>query len=232
MEPGQAIGKDRFLLVTSKTKYKEIYTIQVLKEGFERFYSENGHYPSALEIDACPYLCSSRQIQRKFGGLIKLRKLFELEDLSYAKGEHRKRTWAKADGLSLISEKDVSDFLKNRYGEICVHEEKKYGDGRNRVDFYIYAKEDFAVEVFNTYTRHGIIGNINSKLRKYNDFTYKLFFVVTGGDFKQSGIDKMITRKKKLVLKPNMRCVCLNEFKRECLENHEPLDISIKYKLV
>jgi len=24
-----------------------------------------------------------------------------------------------------------------------VHEEKRYGDGRNRVDFFVYAKENF-----------------------------------------------------------------------------------------
>jgi len=71
------------------------YTLQVLKEGFERFRREQGHYPSALEIDSCPYLCTSRLIQFKFGGLLKLRELLNIDDANYALGEHRqtKEIW-------------------------------------------------------------------------------------------------------------------------------------------
>ncbi|MGD0855520.1 MAG: hypothetical protein ABSA18_06910 [Dehalococcoidia bacterium] len=69
-----------------KTKYQEIWTWSVLKEGFERFFTENGHYPSALEIDSCPYLCTSRQIQRKFGGLPKLKMSFGIQESNYSVG--------------------------------------------------------------------------------------------------------------------------------------------------
>jgi len=207
------------------------YTLQVLKDGFERFLSENGHYPSALEIDSCPYLCTSRHIQFKFGGLLKLRQLLDINDSNYALGEHRKRIWADAGRVSLDSEKEISNFLIDRYGEICVHEEKKYGTGRSRVDFFIYAKETFAVEVFNTYTIHGITGNLTSKLKKYSDFPHKLFFVVTGGDFRQEDIDRILARRKKRVLGINMECFCVKSFQEYCLNNIKPLEVYLKLGL-
>ena len=212
----------------ARKKRQPIWTIPLLKAGFERFAEENGHYPSALEVDSCPYLCTSRLIQLKFGGLLEARQTLGLKDISFAVGEHKK-SWFEAGSLSLISEKDIGKLLIKRYGEICVHEERKYGEGRNRVDFFVYAQENFAVEVFNTYTIHGVVGNLNSKLRKYCDFPRKIFFVITGADFKQSQIDKIISRKKKLLLTQNMKCVCMNEFERECINRIEPLDaINIK----
>jgi hypothetical protein len=200
-----------------------IWTISLLKAGFEKFFQENGHYPSALEIDSCPYLCTSRLIQLKFSGLLEARRALGLKDISYAVGEHRKNAWAEADSLSLISEKEIGKLLVNKYGEICVHEEKKYGDGRNRVDFFVYAQENFAVEVFNTYTIHGVTGNLNSKLPKYYEFPYKLIFVITGGKFSQNQIDKVLSRKRKFVLKQNMQCVCSNNFE-ECIKDIKPRD--------
>ncbi len=207
------------------------YTIQVLREGFERFRLEHGHSPSALEIDACPYLCSSRQIQRKFGGLTNIREMLQIQDSDYAVGEHRKKIWANIGALSLISENEVGEFLKSRYGEICVHEEKKYGNGRSRVDFFVYAKDNFAVEVFNTVTIHGITGNLSSKLRKYCDFESKLIFVITGGELKQSEIDKVVSKKSRHLFKENMRCVCLDTFKDECIKDFPPLDVYLKMRL-
>jgi len=199
-----------------------IWTIPLLKAGFERFFEENGHYPTALEIDSCPFLCTSRLIQLKFGGLLEARRSLELKETNYAVGEHRKKAWSDAGSLSLISEKEIDKILVDRYGEVCVHEEKKYGNGRNRVDFFVYAQENFAVEVFNTYTMHGIIGNLNSKLRKYFDFPYKIYFVITGGKISQTQIDKVVSRKSKFVLKQNMRCVCSDTFE-ECIKDIKPL---------
>jgi hypothetical protein len=207
------------------------YTLQVLREGFERFKREHGHYPSTLEVDACPYLCSARQIQRKFGGLFKLSQLMGIDEIDYAHGEHRKTIWSNVGTLSLSSEKSVGELLKSKYGEICVHEEKKYGPGRSRLDFFVYAQENFAVEVFNTFTLHGVTGNLSSKLKKYADFEGTLFFVITGGDFTQEEIDKKMDRLSKNKFKPNMRCVCFSTFCEECITKFAPLSISVEMKM-
>ena len=54
---------------------KDEWTTERIKDGFERFRKENGRLPIASEIDSLEYLPSARQIQRKFGGLEKLREL-------------------------------------------------------------------------------------------------------------------------------------------------------------
>jgi len=153
-----------------------------------------------------------------------------IEEIDYAHGEHRKNIWANVGTLSLSSENSVGELLKNKYGEICVHEEKKYGPGRSRLDFFVYAQENFAVEVFNTFTLHGITGNLSSKLKKYADFEGKLFFVITGGDFTQAEIDKKLARLNKGKLKPNMRCMCFSMFREEVINKFTPLAISVRMK--
>jgi len=169
-------------------------TLENLKQGLERFNKEHGHYPTAEEIDSCPYLPSARRIQQKFGGLKRLRSNFGLDDLDYRTGSRRQATINEFLRLAIASEKTIKGFLDKRYGEICVHEEKKYGDGRNRVDFFIYAKENFAVEVFNTYSIRNLANNLNIKLHKFSNFPFKLYFVITGGAFSQKHIDVLISK--------------------------------------
>jgi len=54
-------------------KYNYFASIDDYKKAFEDFKSSNGHYPSSKEIDTCPYLPTSRTIQRKFFSLKLLR---------------------------------------------------------------------------------------------------------------------------------------------------------------
>ena len=205
-------------------------TLDNIKEGLERFNREHGHYPSADEIDRCRYLPSSRQIQKKLGGLRRVREFIGLHDHDYRRGGRRQVAIDKFLKLSTTSEKETKEFLDERYGEICVHEEKKYGDGRNRVDFFVYAKENFAVEVFNTYSLRNLSKNLNIKLHKFNDFPFKLYFVITGGDFSQRSIDALISRKENLPLPANMKCLTIEEFKKECLDKLVPLSIRTRYR--
>jgi len=204
-------------------------TLDNVREGLERFNRKHGHYPSAHEIDDCPYLPSSRQIQRKLGGLKKSREVLNLSDLDYRSGSRRQAMINRFLKLFMSAEKETREFLDKRYGEICVHEEKKYGDGRNRVDFFVYGKENFAVEVFNTYSLRNLIANLNIKLHRFNGFPFKLYFVVTCGEFSQGSIDVLIHKKKNLPTPANMKCLTLEEFKKECLNSLPPLPIKTKY---
>ena len=204
-------------------------TLDNLRNGLEKFNKEHGHYPTAEEIDSCPYLPSARWIQYKFGGLKKLRNSFGFNDLDYRTGSRRQAKINEFLRLALTSEKATKEFLDKRYGEICVHEEKKYGAGRNRVDFFVYAKENFAVEVFNTYSIRNLAKNLNIKLHKFTDFPFRLYFVVTGGDFSQELIDALISNKKNLPLLPNMKCLTVEEFEKECVRKLPPLSMRTRY---
>jgi hypothetical protein len=202
--------------------------LDALKAGFKRFYAEHGHYPTSPEVDKCPYLCSARYIQIKYGGLKELRRVLGLDVVDYGKGSHRRAIVERAHKLSIQTENDVKEYLVERYGEICVHEEKKYGSHKARVDFFVYAKVNFAVEVFNTYTIRDLAKNLNVKLHKYADFPFRLYFVVMGGDFLQEEIDALVLNKE-LRLLPNMQCLTLEEFKKECLHKLPPLRMNVRY---
>lgn len=208
---------------------KDSGSIDAIKSGLQRFYMEHGHSPTAEEIDACPYLCTSRQIQRRHGGLRKLRAALGLDVVDYSKGKSRADWSKRINKLSVESENSVKKFLVETYGEICVHEEKKYGNLRQRMDFFVYAKESFAVDVFNTYTLRHLNVILNIKLRKYKNFPFKLFFVVTGAEFLQKEIDATICNKTNL-LPSNMKCLTVDEFERECLFNLPPLGFNTDYK--
>jgi hypothetical protein len=203
-------------------------SLDSIKTGLLQFYREHGHYPTAPEIDNCPYLCSSRYIQQKYGGLRNLRQSLGLDIVDYGKGPHRQALGQRVHRLSMQTENEVKEYLIERYGEICVHEEKKYGSHKARVDFFVYAKANFAVEVFNTYTIRDLAKNLNVKLHKYTDFQFRLYFVVTGGDFLQKEIDALILNKE-LRLLPNMQCLTLEEFKKECLHKLSPLRMNVRY---
>ena len=112
-------------------------TFSNLRKGLQKFNKEYGHCPTADEVDSCPYLPSARQIQKNFGGLKKLRNVLRLNDLDYRTGTRRRVTIDKFLQLSITSEKETREFLDKRYGEICVHEEKKYGEGRSCTDLAI-----------------------------------------------------------------------------------------------
>lgn len=210
---------------------KKIWTEEKLKEGFNRFLEEKGHFPTAPEIDAYPFLPSSRSIQRSNGGLVNLRKLFGFEVSDYSRGGYRSKLAGIYNIEGRVSEEEVGKYLGNRYGEICVHEEKRYGDGKNTMDFFVYAKENFGVDVFKTSSYQNLAKNINIKLGKYNDFPYKLYFVVIGKDFDQGKIDAMMIHKKDKPMLNNMKCLTFQMFMNEC-KSIEPLNMDIQYTKV
>ena len=101
---------------------KGLGSIDAIESGLQRFYMEHGHFPKAEEIDECPYLCTSRQIQRRHGGLRKLRATLGLDIVDYGKGESRVDISKRVHKLSVETENLVKKFLVGTYGEICVHE--------------------------------------------------------------------------------------------------------------
>lgn len=104
----------------------KIWNEQKIKDGFVKFYKENGHYPTAPEIDKCSYLPSSREIQRTYGGIVRIRTRMGLteEEIDHSKGINRSNLGKVSGIVSLASEKTIQDLLTNLYGEICVHEQK------------------------------------------------------------------------------------------------------------
>ena len=166
-----------------------------IQEGFEKFFAENGRYPTSEEIDIFTGLPSSRQIQRAFGGLVNLRKLLGLKITNFGNGENRSKI-AKAIGQRGHSlERDLEKNLIARFNEYFVHIEKpliKYYklDSQNklktksRADFFVYAQNyNFCVDVFYAKNYRNLVSIINAKQKKYSDLTIDVYLI--NGNAKQ-----------------------------------------------
>jgi len=67
------------------------WTFERIKESFEKFLDQHGHFPSGQEIDEVDYLPNTRTIQRSFGGLEALRTKLDLPVVNFSKGDNRSR---------------------------------------------------------------------------------------------------------------------------------------------
>ncbi len=146
------------------------WTIEKIRKGFEEFFKSNGRYPSVLEIDQYNLLPSSRQIQRKYGGVRELRKNLglPLDLVDLTRGSIRsataKHTWRRGTNF----EKLVYDILVAYFGEMFVHAQKPFNDHKSRVDFFVFCKNyRFGIDVFYAIDSHSFVGCINAKLKVY-----------------------------------------------------------------
>lgn len=159
-----------------------VWTIDTIKIGIDRFYQEQGRYPTAIDFDSVEYLPSARQIQRKFGGMEKLRSDLNISELNYTKGALRQSAYNEFAQRSISAEDDLEIALVEHFGELFVHTQKRYYKlMKNRWDFFVYHHGGYlGIDVFSTNRASYIMRNINHKLKKYADVppTIPIYFVV------------------------------------------------------
>lgn len=201
------------------------WSLENIKIGFDKFIETNGRLPSADEVDMISYLPSSRQIQRRFGGLRTLRAQLGYEDVDFASGANRSNIQKSSRVRANQAEREFYKWLVNRFGEPFVHAEKEYGDIRNRADFLVFAKNlTVGIDVFATITIRTLRKNVDIKAKKYTSFPNRLplLFVVWGEEFNQGDINQVC--KTHLTRLPNLRVVTAR-VAYEKLSKIEPLEI-------
>ena len=192
------------------------WDIDTIRAGIETYFAENAHYPTASEFDECPYLPTSRQIQRVYGGLPKLRETLGYTDTSYSKGEHRSSLARSGIERGTTAEEALEPILISLFGEAYVHTQKRYYKGtRNRYDFLIYAHDyTFAVDIFTTDRRLNIAKNVRHKIVKYSHAPKQLpiYFLVAGDMFTTE--DAIIATRSMTELEnfPNMHILVESDF--------------------
>lgn len=105
-----------------------------------------------------------------------------------------------------------------------MHVQKRVGNVRERIDFYVYSSNgNFGVDVTSV-TGHfrNVQTNTNVKVAKYKNLNLKLFIVVNG-DFQQDRIDDWLLRRIK-PLPTNWRILTKNNFVSE-INKFKPLAI-------
>mgnify|MGYP001615366934 FL=1 len=177
---------------------RKIWTIERIKEGFERFKNEHGRLPRAPEIDRLEYLPSSRNIQKRFGGLARLRSQLGYSDVHFGRGVFRSEIATRVNDRGRNAELVLEKALRKKFGEVFVHTEKFFESSKNRVDFYVYSPDgNFGIDVFYTDTMRYLQSNINIKMGKYRNFPVELFLVVANESLKQDDIDRYANAKLK-----------------------------------
>lgn len=200
---------------------KNIWTIEKIKEGFDKFYNLYGHYPTDYEINDFQYLPTPRQIQRKYGGLVSLRKILGLPISHYGTGKERSGIATESNKRGKQCEIEIYEILKKNFGEKFVHIEKPINiyDTKNRYDFYVYAKpENFAIDVLSTEGDiRSLIKIMNIKENKYRTLdagNVELYFIYFGEKIIKERINKWLQRKK-AKLPFNWKIIDVDEFKKE-----------------
>jgi hypothetical protein len=179
---------------------RSMWTVEKIMEGFKKFELEFGRLPTAPEIDKLSYLPSSRQIQRKFGGLEKLREVLGYKDTNFGRGDYRTKIALRVNKKGRESEIELEKLLRNKFGEVFVHTERIFDDSKNRVDFYVYSPDgNFGIDVFYTGTIQDLQKNINLKIDKYLKFPSQLYLVVANPDFIQERLNIYSKNKRKVL---------------------------------
>lgn len=193
---------------------RKYWTIEKIKEGFDHFRNEHGRLPVATEVDDLEYLPSSRNIQKRFGGLAKLRGQLGYENNHFGRGVFRSQIATRVNNRGRSAELSLEKILCDRFGEVFVHTERIFDSSKNRVDFYIYSPDgNFGIDVFYTETMRSLQSNINIKMSKYNNFPLQLFLVVANKDFKQKDLEQYASSKIK-PLPQNTKIVTLETLSR------------------
>lgn len=198
----------------SKPRSLEWKLVEVQKQ-IRKFHSDNGRLPTVHDIDLSDQFPSVRTIQRKWGGLEKVKSDMGYVDVSYSKGKLRGVIASRIGRAGEEFETKIEDLLVNYFGEVFVHVEKKFRsiteDKRPlRVDFFVYNQtNNFAVDTFHTGSYKDLMKNVNIKFKKYSNLApIPVYFVVMGSNFKQKNITNLLERKTGVI--PD-NCLVMNE---------------------
>lgn len=178
------------------------WTLEKIKKGFESFYKKFSRYPTATEIDNWPELPTSRQIQRKFGGLPTLREKLKLHGpYDFTKGEYSSKRASMISKRSNLQEKVVYTYLVDKFGEPFVHREYLFNsDRRTRTDFYVFCdnNERFSVDVFYPNSIRNLTNCLNIKLKGYKELeiSYPIIFLVMNNLIRQEEIEQLAGKRK------------------------------------
>jgi hypothetical protein len=200
---------------------KVTWTLEKIKIGFEAFYKEHNRYPTALEFDTYDELPSSRQIQRRFGGLVEIRKTLKLDGpTDFTKGAYSSERATAINKRANKTEKEVYDYLVDQFGTMGVHREFMFfDDKRTRTDFFVYTKKgNFCIDVFYPKDLHNLVGCINSKMKTYSGdemLKYPVIFLMMNPDITEEEIEQFVQNKKNK-LNAYQKVMTLAQLKQFC----------------
>lgn len=175
------------------------WTLEKIKEAFEKFKHKNGRLPTTADMKDNKRLPSARWLQKGFGGVPEVREMLGYEETDFGSGKNRSEIAAKSITRGKDAEVKLELYLRGKFGDIYVHNERIYDySDLKRIDFYVYTpKENIGIDVFHTGTLRDLQTNVSIKLNKYEGFEDKLYFACANSDCNQGQFHSYIQSKRK-----------------------------------
>lgn len=220
------------------SKWKVSWSLDNIIEGFKMFKAKFGYYPiKDQDFAKVEYLPNIKTIQRKFGGIKKIRLSLGLENTDFSKGNYRSAIASKIGERGFVEEEKLYKHLVDVFYEPFVHNQSRikisgFGSSVN-VDFLVFYKNGkFAIDVYYPDSNiRDFSNNTSAKYRAYKNFPAQinLFLVVANSFFTQKEVKKFLqnksTRDKKVEVEgKNIKIVTQEILEQVIFKNHTPLN--------
>lgn len=208
---------------------KDIWTIENLKDGFDLFYDINGKYPTSGETDTFPFLPTRKTIERRFGGMVKLRETLCLDvPFNLTKGHTRSVVAKEAFKRAQDYEKDFFNELIKKIPEVRVHEHKIMRPGDTASDFFIYTNknEGIFIDLFYAKDMHSLSGVVRIKSLKCLELKMPIYFILVGNTNISQEMLNQLNSNRKIKLLDNINIITHEHFLNEVLPKIELIPMS------
>jgi len=175
------------------------------------FKKEEGHYPSVTEFNESPFSpCSTKTIQRHYGGFIKIKKEMGIEDYDL-----RKKVASYHSAQHYDTNTDLNNFLFSKF-KVIINEEHNENT-RNKSKYGIYSQNyHFFIENFFTTSINNTMNCINQRIKKIKDSTKEdVYLVLMNEELDKKTIYKNIKFKKNPI-PSNIKFMFMSEFIKYC----------------
>lgn len=208
------------------SKWRVSWSLDNVLEGFKHFYQEHGRWPLGNDLMSCPYLPNTKTIERKFGGIVEVRKKLGIDQPHFNAGSRRSKKASELWTRGFVLEEEIYEKLLHRFHEPFVHNQGRMDLGQGsvgRADFIVYhTGGKFFVDVFfPDDAQNRFASNVVAKVRTYQNICYPIFLVVGNPTISQQAIELHLS-KMKLALNPHLTFLTKEKF-LDTLGDFQPL---------
>lgn len=195
--------------------------LELIKNQWESYKNTYGSYPTSQVIDVDKSMIPTKTIQRRFGSLANVRKMFGSDVLNFSEGQIRSDMASKCMARSFFDEIEISNFLYIYFGKRpnVVKQETYCDTSATRADMGVYYKNGhFFVDSFSASDRYSLLGCINHKQGKIKnlDIQDTIYYVSTNDDVISQEIIDGVLKDKKNKLPENVKVLTFKNFQLEC----------------
>ena len=189
---------------------KQKLSIEDLQLSIDNFIKKTAHFPLSADFIKENNLPTLRTIERNFGGITEIRKLYQVHTDNRT-GESRSKIVKEFNERGYIEENKLYKKLRALFKEQFIHRQYPISENsKHRADYCLFHKNGkIIVDVFYPKDQHSFVGCLNSKQRKYPRMNDQVIFVFSNDNIENY---KQIVQNKKNKLFVNQSIMSQDEF--------------------